>query len=114
MIRLTRSLQAWGTPEFPGVLKQEVMSVNPEQLPLQDGLSAGSHALGGGFEVMIIAVSEGENAIRVRAGIFYSGIIAGCSCADDPTPVEPHGEYCEVQLEIDRHTAETTVSLLAE
>jgi hypothetical protein len=50
----------------------------------------------------------------VKAGIFYTGVIAGCSCADDPTPVDELNEYCVVQFDIDRMTAETTVRLLAE
>lgn len=85
-----------------------------EQLPLQQGLSTGSYAIGDKLSVMIIGVSEEANFIRAKAGIFYSGIIAGCSCADDPTPVNEESEYCEVQLDINKLTAETTIALLAE
>ena len=63
---------------------------------------------------MIISVADEGSIIRAMAGIFYTGIIAGCSCADDPTPVNEESEYCEVQLDIDKATAETTVVLLAE
>jgi hypothetical protein len=63
---------------------------------------------------MIISAADEGNTIRARAGIFYTGIIAGCSCADDPTPVNEENEYCEVQLDIDKATAATTVILLAE
>ena len=63
---------------------------------------------------MINNVSDAQSVIRVTVGIFYTGIIAGCSCADDPTPVEENTEYCEVQLEIDKKTAETTIALLPE
>jgi hypothetical protein len=63
---------------------------------------------------MIIGVSEAAGLIRVKAGIFYTGVIAGCSCADDPTPVDELNEYCVLQLGIDKKTAETTVTLLAE
>jgi len=52
--------------------------------------------------------------IRVKAGIFYTGVIAGCSCADDPTPIDEQNEYCVVQFDIDRTTADATVTLLAE
>jgi len=45
----------------------------------------------------------------VRAGVFYRGIIAGSCCIDDPTPVEPHEEYCELEFRIDRETGETEV-----
>jgi hypothetical protein len=72
----------------------------------------GSYALDNKFEAMIINASEQDGFIRARVGIFYSGILAGCSCADDPTPVEPQPEYCEVQVDIDRKTAEATIALL--
>jgi hypothetical protein len=113
MIRLTKALNAWGTPEFEGALKQEIEQMDAAQLPLQQGLTTGSYALDG-HKAMIIDVSEETGLIRVKAGIFYSGIIAGCSCADDPTPVNEESEYCVVQLDIDKHTAETTIALLAE
>lgn len=114
MIRLTKALKAWGTPGFEGVLKKEMEQIDTGQLPLQQGLSTGSYAIGSRFNVMIISVSEEAGFIRAKAGIFYSGIIAGCSCADDPTPVNEESEYCVVQLDIDILTAETTVALLAE
>ena len=114
MLRLTKTLNAWGSPDFKDILKDEIEHLDAEQLPLQQGLSTGSYAIDGKFSAMIIGVSEAAGNIRVKAGIFYSGIIAGCSCADDPTPVNEESEYCVVQLDIDKHTAETTVALLAE
>lgn len=114
MIRLMKALKAWGTPDFEGVLKGEIERMDAQSLPLQQGLTTGSYALGDKLKAMIIGVSEEAGFIRVKAGIFYSGIVAGCSCADDPTPVNEESEYCVVQLDIDKHTAETTVTLLAE
>src|SRR3569833_3193149 len=107
MIRLARTLDAWGTPKYNEVLKEEVQQLGTAQLPLQQGLSATSYEEGDKFDEMIIGASEAEGGIRIKAGIFYTGIISGCSCADDPTPVEPQGEYCEVQFDIDRTTAAT-------
>lgn len=86
------------------------MGVN--QLPLQQGMSQGSHAMDKPVSVMIIRVSDDQDRIHVRAGIFYTGIIAGSCCADDPTPVDEHAEYCEIRLDIDKATARTAVSLL--
>ena len=114
MLRLTETLSAWGTPAFEDVLKREIERMDAGQLPLQQGLSTGSYALDGKFNVMIIGISEEAGIIRVKAGIFYSGIIAGCSCADDPTPVNEESEYCVVRLDIDKLTAGTKVTLLAE
>jgi hypothetical protein len=114
MMRLAETLNAWGTPSFEDVFKKEIERIDAGLLPLQQGLSTGNYALDGKFSVMIIGVSEQAGIIRVKAGIFYSGIIAGCSCADDPTPVSEESEYCVVQLDIDKQTADTTVALLAE
>jgi hypothetical protein len=112
MIRLTQALNAWGARGFAEVLKQEIEQLDAGALPLQQGLSAGSYALGDKIEAMLIAAHEQDGFIRARVGIFYSGILAGCSCADDPTPVEAQPEYCEVQVDIDRTTAEATITLL--
>ena len=60
---------------------------------------------------MILGVAEEPECIRVRAGIFYTGVISGCNCADDPSPVDEQNEYCVVQIDINRTTAESTVSL---
>ena len=61
---------------------------------------------------MILGASEEAGIIFARAGIFYTSIIAGCNCADDPSPVDEQTEYCEIQFEINKKTAETTVQLL--
>lgn len=110
MIRLTKAVDAWGQPDFETVLRQELQQLGIEQLPLQAGLTSSSYALPGNLDVMIISVSHSTSSIRVRAGIFYLGVIAGCSCADDPTPDNDINEYCEVLLDIDRRTAIATVS----
>jgi hypothetical protein len=111
MIRLSRSLAACGTPALRDTLRQEIEALGAADLPLQQGLSVGSYALDRDLRVMILAVAEEPTAIRVRAGVFFSSIIAGCSCADDPTPIDEQSEYCEVRLDIDRVTGETTVAL---
>ena len=84
------------------------------QLPLQQGLATSSYVADGEFSAMVLDVSEDSGFIHAKAGIPYSGIIAGCSCADDPTPVSEQSEYCEVLLAINKLTAETTVTLLTE
>ena len=114
MIQLSQTLRAWGTPDFTGVLKQEIAQLDANVLPLQQGLTSGNYVTADPISVMIHSVAEMENIIRVRAGIFYQGILGGCSCADDPTPTSESNEYCEVQLDIDKQTATTTVALLNE
>jgi hypothetical protein len=112
MISFPESLNAWNTPDFKTVLKREIEQLDHDQLPLQQGLSLSSHVLDEPFTARVIAVTDTAEAILVTAGIFYSGIIAGCSCADDPTPIEAQNEYCEVQIAIDKTTAGATFRLV--
>jgi len=112
MIQLPAALSAWGTPAFPDVLKQELERLPAGALPLRAALTHGSHALDEGIGARLIAVKANPATLRARIGIFYFGIIAGCNCADDPSPIEPHPEYCELLLEIDRASARATLTLV--
>lgn len=108
-LRLPEALAAWNTPAFAEILKREVEAAGPAALPLQQCLSASSYALDDGCSVMVIGAAEEPGAIRARLGVFFRGIIAGCSCADDPTPVEPQPEYCELEIRIDRSSGDAAV-----
>ena len=113
MLQLTRARDAWGTPEFPTILKHEIETLEPTLLPLQQGLSTTSYVTGARHTALIMSSTGSADMIRVRAGIFYSGVVAGCNCADDPSPVEEQHEYCEILIEINRRTAETVITLQA-
>lgn len=114
MIRLVNALRAWGTPSFEDVLKQEVAQLDLAQLPLQQGLTTGNQVSPAPLTMTIHHVAETAGSIRVRAGIFYRSVIGGCSCEGDPTPTSENEEYCEVQLDIDKISAATTISLVQE
>jgi len=112
MVQLLEALKAWESESFAAVVKTEIEQMNVKQLPLQQALSSSSYALDTNLKAIINNVSEEENTIRVTASIFYSGIIYGCNCADDPSPVDELPEHCEVQLDINKSTAETKITLL--
>jgi hypothetical protein len=111
MIQLDKALSFWGTPDFAAILKQEITRLEHDQLPLQQGLSTCNYVSDAPITVAIHNVTEVGNIIRVKAGIFYQGIIGGCSCTDDPTPASDINEYCEVVLDINKSTALATVKL---
>jgi hypothetical protein len=113
MMLLPKAIASWGGADFPAALAREIEQLDPYLLPLQQGLSATSVAVPEGFKVIFLGAEEAGAAIHARVGIFYAGIIAGCSCADDPTPVEPQTEYCELRFEIDRASGQAMVYLLA-
>lgn len=112
MIKFANALRAWGTPGFQAALKEEIEKLNADLLPLQQGLARSSYVAARRPGAMILGATADDRCIRARAGIFYAGIIAGCSCADDPTPVDEIDEYCEISVDIDRRTAEVTIALL--
>lgn len=113
MIILPKALSAWGDTDFKVNLKAEIETLAIAELPLQQGMSQSSYVSGDNFSTMIIDVVEVAGFIRIKAGIFYSGVIAGCNCADDLSPIDEQPEYCEVEFEIDKATAETRVRLLS-
>ena len=63
------------------MLKREIEQLGAEQLPLQQGLTASSHALDDRFDAMIIGTADDAGFIHAKVGVFFSGIITGCSCA---------------------------------
>lgn len=114
MFRLAQSLKAWGTPEFKQVMQQEIAQLDHARLPLQQALSISSAVTDQPIQAMILATQEEADLIRVKAGVFYTGVISGCSCADDPTPIAAQNEYCVLQFCVDKRSAEATVTLVAE
>ena len=118
MIKLTKALNAWQSSgfaeEFIREFKLEVADLDHKILPLQQGLSLSSYVSDEKISVLINKTEEMHSNIIVRAGIFYSGIIAGCSCSDDPTPVDTQNEYCELLFSINKSTAETSICLITD
>lgn len=112
MIQLSKTLNAWQHADFIKTFKQEVAALEQQQLPLQQGLSLSSYVSNEKHSAIIQNTTENTTTISIKAGIFYTGIIAGCSCSDDPTPLDTQNEYCELIFVINKQTAKTTVSLI--
>jgi len=110
--QLPRALAAWGTPAFAAVLKAELAQLGPDELPLQEGLSGSSYATPTPPQAVLLSATDAGDTLLVKVGLFYTGIIAGCSCADDPTPVDEQTEYCEVMLTIHKANGAAEVRLL--
>ena len=111
-MRLTRTVRSWGTPGFRDVLKEEIERIGVDELPLRQALQRGNFLVDEKPVVMINGIDALEETIVARVGLFFAGIDTGSCCANDPTPVQPHHEYCVIQLEIDRATGKTRITLL--
>ena len=114
MLYLRKSLDTWQSDPFNATLKQEIESLSLDQLPLQQVLQLGSMALEDGIQATILKIEETTDSIRVNVGIFFNSVIAGCNCADDPTPIDMQNEYAEMRFIIDKQSAETRIELIPE
>jgi len=114
VILLPASANAWDTKRFKRTFSDEVEAMDNGQLPLQQGLSQSSVVSETDFNVVILNISDTSDVIHVKTGIFYAGVIAGCSCADDPTPLDEQTEHCELLFKINKFTGETKIILLSD
>lgn len=112
MITLKSSLAHWQTDLFEETFKHEVSRLSVDELPLQQAITVGSIASLDDFSVIINRIAEQHDFIIINTGIFYSSILAGCSCADDPTPLDKNTEYCEIQFRINKYNAETETRII--
>lgn len=112
MIKLNKTILAYNTEQFIKIAKDEIGKIDPSLLPLQEGLSLSSYVGKTPFSITVLNVSDEDKELIIKAGVFYTGIIAGCNCSDDPSPVDEQNEYCEIILCINKNTAETVIHLL--
>lgn len=111
-IILPLSLAAWQTNDFKPTFIKEVEALHGHDLPLQQALRWSSYALAEDFKILVMASRETDTVIEVKTGVFFKGMIPGCSCANDPTPIGEQTEYSEMLFHIDKQNAETTVVIV--
>lgn len=97
-VHLPEALAAWGTPAFQSTLKRELES-QAAALPLQQGVAQGGAADGSNLAVSVFGAREDERAIHAEVGVFFSEVVAGCNCGDDP--MELHA-YCVMHVSISK------------
>ena len=114
MIHMQRALRAWGTDAYRNVLCEEVEQLPLELLPLQQGLRQSSQVSDAPVQAMFLQAEARDGQIISAVSLFYSGVIAGCNCADDPTPVDTLPEQCSIEITIDQQDATTHIRLLPE
>lgn len=111
MTYFRKSLQAWGSSNFKQIVQQEILQLDEDSLPLQQGLQHSNYAKASNLETIILNVSDNIDFIFIKAGLFYQGAITGCHCADDPSSADDVNEYCVVMIKINKKTARITTNL---
>ena len=81
---LTDALRDWGTEKFEGTLKRELENLAAKCLPLHEGLGAGGLIDDSHLAVTVISARETGQFIHAKVGVFFTEIVGGCSCGDDP------------------------------
>jgi len=111
MFYLPQSVEACNKDTFSDTFKNEILTLDATLLPLQQGLRYSSMAITDSLSISILNIKLNETDITVKAGLFYTGTIAGCNCSDDPSVSDVNNEYCEVTFSINKDDAHTTVAI---
>ena len=101
IINFSKSLNSRDTEEFSAVLIDEIMALKTGILPLQQGLTQGDMAAEQPDKVTVLSRKETQQCVNVKLAVYFTEIISGCSCGDDPATLDG---YCEMQLKIDKQT----------
>lgn len=107
---LPNSLCAWRTDAFGATLKGEIEGMSAGTLPLDAGTSRGGLVDDGDITATILTVTDDELSIICDIGVFFTEIVAGCSCGDEPDPINA---YCRMRIRIDKTTAEAEIEQIA-
>lgn len=91
------------------VLKRELEGLPSGTLPLHRCTSRGGYVDDSAISATVIKVEQGVDRVRCKVGIFFTEIITGCGCGDDPFP---ENAYCELMVSIDKSTAEAEFEII--
>jgi hypothetical protein len=107
-VSLPAALGAWGSANFAAILKGELLALGDGVLPLEQGTGQGGLVAAGRRDVTVLEVRDDAASVHARVGAFFSEIVGGCSCGDDPAESLV---YCEIDVTIDKTTAATVFRL---
>ncbi len=109
----SRSLDALrnGQPLKPA-LKADLEALPSGLLPLQQALRQGSVALYQDLHPVVLSVDSGPDTHELVCTLFFSSLVAGCQCADDPSPEERLAESARLRILIDARDASAEIRLI--
>lgn len=111
-IILADSLAVMGSDDFESAFKREVAALDVKLLPLHQAMVYGSYPAESPISAVLLNTTEKDDLLLVKAGVFFSSVLAGCNCAGDPSAENEYQEYCQLLFSIDRQSGETEAVLL--
>ena len=109
MLKLSHTIEQDDFDILKRVLKQELESGAGAHLPLEQGTVEGGYTDATDLQVTVLDIEQDEQLLGARIGVFFTEIVANCSCGDEPLHKPA---YCQMRLSIDRTTGETTASVM--
>jgi hypothetical protein len=96
---------------FEKALKHELENLPAGTLPLEKGTSQGGFVDDSDISVTVIHIGQNDNSIQAKVGVFFTEIIVGCGCGDDPIS---ENAYCEMLISIDKTTSAARFEVIAQ
>ncbi len=107
---LPLAVKAWGQTNFNALLKQELLTLKQNDLPLYQATEQGGFVVDDKLNFSVQTSTFKNEEIKVNLFVFFYELVVGCGCGDDPfeTPVT-----CEMLCTIDTKTAEARFIVVA-
>lgn len=107
---LPRLLAPTGERIDGAALLAALQALPPERLPLQALCTLGGVIDGRQLVFSLLGVDDRPDASLARVSVFFTEILGGCNCHDDPVATPGHGV---LELRIDRGTGSARVRAVA-
>lgn len=108
-IRLAHCLEAAGSTDFADCLARALKALPAGSLPLQGGCDQGGLADDSDISASVLSVDQTEDCMVARVGVFFTEIVGGCNCNDDPLEANA---YCVLEVAVDRIDGATVLTPL--
>ena len=98
----------YDSESFTRSLKNYIEDLPSNTLPLNQRTTQGGIVDDSNISASILSVSNTDDFIQAKTGVFFTEIVGGCSCGDDPVSLNV---YCEIIVFFNKHTGELQFSV---
>lgn len=83
--------------ELPAVLANWLSALPADELPARLCCSRGGLIDPDDWSFSVLGVRDRDDCVSARVGFFFTEVVGGCNCNDDPSRFN---DYCELIIEI--------------
>jgi len=107
VLRLEPRLFDGDAQELGQILLCALQALPPGSLPLGTSCRQGGMVDEGDLAFSVLSLDASAGRITARVGVFFSEVVGGCNCNDDPVAFSAYGV---LRVAIDRGTGVTAIS----